>query len=331
MPEFINTLRARGVVDIHLFSFSDRNKLRLNHIALSHLVIDDFDEEDYRLEPDSLPPTLVSLSIQREAYIDPAALPPSLKSLSLSEFPNDQPIDCSKLPSSLTKLVLDHWPTHVLDNLPSGVTTLDIYRSMKPFVIKHTPLQYLRTVHSSLTIVGFINSDEDGDQSIDLSTLPSSLRSLAMHVDRRIIGLPCGLEKLELTFNKKDYGLPKCVQLTNVNSLTVIYYQRPLEPNDIPTTVTELTLQSYSQQFDPAVLPTSIRKLTWSGGAYFNIRHLLHYLPLTILELDLNHSLFNLLRISDTLFFNRQHFTINSGFIDMTTIQSMVTADITLR
>ncbi|GAM19464.1 hypothetical protein SAMD00019534_026390 [Acytostelium subglobosum LB1] len=286
---------------------------------------------------------------------------PSLRTLYIGNFA-DETLDGSRLPPSLTSLEIGYEVVQPLVNLPPSLTDLAVGSSSYPFNINHQPLRMYNTPsmpientyqHTHLqkleletiniisiqfiTSTAFpvlenllIGSMEIG--SYDLSTLPTSLKRLNISPDEdaRITSFPSGLEHLEMSLIyaisiKLSIGL--WTQSPRIKTLILNRYKYPLEAGDLPPALTSLTFPKYDppRALDPTVMPASLRHLKWQGGCSLQLIQpvLIHLTNVIHLELQVQTGIYNLRRITPTIFF-RLVTLINSGFIHIDQLQSLL-------
>ncbi|GAM24861.1 hypothetical protein SAMD00019534_080360 [Acytostelium subglobosum LB1] len=293
----------------------------------------------HRITPGMLPPNLTELHLVSgyPQSILKDALPSKLACIDMGRSFN-QPID--NLPPSVTELYLGHNYDLPLHYLP--VQSLYHYGKASFFPGQSFPTitsmclcQDLNTI-LSITESMFPNLDSlilfdlevDDWDSLDLSTMPSSLRLLDIQAHGPISSLPKGLKHLNThcysgMFDKIDVLLPPSLEFLHLHS-----YQHPISIGDLPQSLTSLSLIDMFYSLHPTVIPPSVRTLSinsFKRGELFE--HLDLLLAMTSLfEIKLRRhrdnytASFELLRISDTLFLNHTAMLPSYGFIDAATI-----------
>ncbi|GAM19459.1 hypothetical protein SAMD00019534_026340, partial [Acytostelium subglobosum LB1] len=270
------------------------------------------------------------------------------------------PLNMSRLPRSLTELILYSDFNQHLTNLPPSLTALTVSSFAYPFTVHHSALKRLYLHESSslanlpypqlreLTLgsindagLASINSDNfpnleklvagfiqtTGIGHIDLSTLPSSLTRLEMNPHRNVVSLPSNVQSLSISCLMVE---PDWSRLwspdTSLHTLAIDNYSPSLNDGDIPLSVTYLELNNDgSIDFDNMTLP-SINSLSLRGCSNEYLLNVLEQLPKTIgrLDFEVNYVPYNFRRITSTLFLNIRPNFGQSGFIRLDDIQSFI-------
>ncbi|GAM26941.1 hypothetical protein SAMD00019534_101160 [Acytostelium subglobosum LB1] len=283
-----------------------------------------------------------------------AGLPESLTSLSVGSLIIQPSLN---LPPSITHLVVHGESSPLQVQQPQSLRSMIINSSSNISTQGYTDLRQINIgclddndlVHfTSDTLPSLYSMDvgfkDNGLAPIQLRSLPVSLRRLRMVTQRPIVSLPSGLEWLEITFLSPLQYLSsiKWPSPSRIGTLRLHSYCHERFV-DIPWSVTSLKI--YSQMKRVTLLKSTIKKLLLDRGSTGRyapeprvIVHrtkqqnleIIQNLPLDIqrLQLHIGHGkerLFDLLRITPTLFFKTDPNLVRSGFIDLETLKSLNT------
>ncbi|GAM18152.1 hypothetical protein SAMD00019534_013270 [Acytostelium subglobosum LB1] len=294
-----------------------------------------------------LPPSLTELRLDTELPSLKLDLPPSVTELYLygdSEYHfGDSDDDICDLPFRRLCLHPDFNSHSSVMNAP-GTRFPHLHKlvllSFDDSVLSHITsnrfpvLEYLK--------LGLQSQESDDEQTaLDLSSLPSSIKSLEITPRRSISLLPAGIECLNLKsvevfqmLSTIDWHSPSP---SLIKTLTLDSYGHELKVGDIPSSVTSLRLINFIQPLSNVLLALpGIRKLLWYSGLKSHVIELLQQLPTTIQQLKLmmyneayDEQKFNLRRISPTTFIRIDDQLVRSGFIDLESFQSLIERTVT--
>ncbi|GAM19469.1 hypothetical protein SAMD00019534_026440, partial [Acytostelium subglobosum LB1] len=334
--DFFKALRDRYQDgSIPEIKFNQTSKpLQLHNIPITDIDIsvdfnsNDDDELGGIIRPGMFPSTLTKLCLYNNHIFEPRIDLTYLRSLKTLYFSNreDQPLDGTELPASLTELELESRLGHINLNLPPSITDLAVYGAIRYRMDIRNP-QTIRSIScysaSNISIKDYTNlreisflSTNDGELSqltsenlpllecmylgfkevtmvpINLSGLPASLKRLCIKTQRRpIASLPSGIEWLRIHFDwfMEDVKLAGIVwpSPSLIRTLKLESYYYELTPDDIPSSVTCLKLLSHKKQVRHTALSPNIRKLLWYGGSREHTIELIQHLPMTIQRFDI--------------------------------------------
>ncbi|GAM17535.1 hypothetical protein SAMD00019534_007100 [Acytostelium subglobosum LB1] len=262
---------------------------------------------NHPLDRDTLPPSLLQLVFQGSVYRHP--------------LPN--------LPTTVTKLSMPNYNNHVI-----GMSDTTLYS--RPNIFPHLKeLLFAEMPYSSLAAIisySFPSLEELKIEKFketrpleenDLSTLPSTLRSLHIapngpitsfaHTPLDNLFINCGRSRDTFTLESSQ------IWPSSLLSLSLIDYNIPILPGDLPPSITSLHIHAFHYHIQPESLPPTLRSLNLTYCT--NVDEFLHQIPKSVVKLE-SHTFykeycFKLLRISETVF-------LRINYNDITTCEFVV-------
>ncbi|GAM22937.1 hypothetical protein SAMD00019534_061120 [Acytostelium subglobosum LB1] len=312
---------------------------------------------DMPITPGGLPATLELLYLGQRFNqpILPSALPPALKTLfvgSMFNQPLDQP---GQLPASLTSLDTSfskHF-NKTLNNLQAKLTDLSLCSSFQHSIDSphletlyigwshfmftpeaiYTRLTTLSLSQTSRALIASITSrafpslcdcsihgiyDADCESPLDMTHLPLTLTRLYTNAYGPIV-LPQGIQRLDLMCSSADFVLVPGMIPESVTALRLLKYWHKLDVTAIPTTsLRMLAIEAYGSLTVPLrMLPPR------TSNVNHVVQPILDHLSTTLASITSfilpigGRDIYQLTRISDTLFFRHSIQLSVCGFVHL--------------